>query len=196
VAHLPRILEHGRHKPADRTATKSQRELLKQLEQDARNAARDAEKAAKKAVKTPVSPHVPIPGKGNKHGTKHTGTTGTHRRLGTGSQHNTAGAQGLTGGVTGGVTGGTAPTPNHVHTQPAPHPTPRPSHHPTPRPQPKPIPKPTPKPTSHERVLPPLADRNDLALQSPGVLAMLAGLALVVLAAMGYVVWSGRRGRG
>ena len=51
-------------------------------------------------------------------------------------------------------------------------------------------------PAPSTKVLPPLADRNNLSLQSPGALAMLAGLALVVLAVMGYVAWTGRRRHG
>jgi uncharacterized iron-regulated membrane protein len=42
----------------------------------------------------------------------------------------------------------------------------------------------------------PLADRNNVALQSTGVLAALGGLGAVVVAVMGYVFWSGRRHNG
>ena len=51
-------------------------------------------------------------------------------------------------------------------------------------------------PAPSTKVLPPLADRNNLSLQSPGALAMLAGLAVVVLAVMSYVAWTGRRRHG
>jgi hypothetical protein len=63
-----------------------------------------------------------------------------------------------------------------------------------PQPFPTPTPKPSPSPSSHPKVVPPLADRNTLSLQSPGPLALLGGLAFVVIAVMGYVAWTGRRG--